>query len=103
MDFTSVLYFQNQGFEAYYFFLSIDHNCYRNNDDHTSDRENYLLIHSYQQREKTISIIKMKKKTNNLDKGVLGHMLPQTLFLCSCMHGGHNIKLYYISIIVIYI
>ena len=70
MDFTSFLYFHNQGFEAYYFFLriSIDDNCYRNNDDHTSDRENYLLIpDSYQQREKTINIID-DEKTNNLVK-----------------------------------
>ena len=46
------------------------------------------------------------KNTNNLDKDVLGHMLPQTLFACSCMHdGNNNYKVafhVFISTIVIY-
>ena len=42
---------------------------------------------TYQQREKTISILMMNK---NLDKDVLGHMLKH-YFACSCMHDGHNI------------
>ena len=38
------------------FYLQIIANCYRNDDDHTSDTENYLLIpDSYQDREKTIT------------------------------------------------
>ena len=45
-------------------------------------------------KEREPSVLLMKKK-NNLDKGVHGHMLPQTLFACSYIHDGHSIKLYY--------
>ena len=78
-EFDFFLYFQTKVLRlTISSYLQIIANCYRNNDDHTNDTENYLLIpDSYQQREKTISIID-DKKTNNLDKGVLRHMLPLT-------------------------
>ena len=48
-----------------------------------------------ERKPSVLLMIDKKNKEKYLDKGVFGHMVPQTLFACLCMHDGHNIKLYY--------